>query len=194
MKARRRSFQVVFSVVSSFVSLYQILNPKVLKFKIASVEQESDQFRLALDVKVRQLDLWHSSHVLFWNSKVELKFETKFLFCMCSCVWKKILRPYIFYYELCARSTHRFHFLTVWTLCPIITNAIHDPDLLQRNMQDRSKLITNKYCKARCYKIGLLTAPEPYSCVWLCLTVHSITSAHLNLTTPCTHCKSEKWI
>ena len=84
------SFQVVFSVVSSFVSLFdQTLNPKVLKFKIASMEQESDQFRLALDVKVRQLDLWHSSLVLFWKSKVELKFETKVLFCMCSCVWNK---------------------------------------------------------------------------------------------------------
>ena len=56
----------MFSLVSSFVSFHdQVPNPKVLKFKIASMEQESDQLRLALDVKVRQLDLWHSSHVLF---------------------------------------------------------------------------------------------------------------------------------
>ena len=99
------SFQAIFSLVSSFVSFYdQVPNPKVLKFKIASMEQESDQFRLALDVKVHQLDLWHSSHVLFWNGKVELKFDTKFLFCMCSCVWKKISSSiYILLWIVCKK-------------------------------------------------------------------------------------------
>ena len=86
------------------IIFHQVPNPKVLKFKIASMEQESDQLRLALDVKVRQLDLWHSSHVLFWNSKVELKFETKFLFCTCSCVWKKNIFTHIYFTMNCIQE------------------------------------------------------------------------------------------
>ena len=37
----------------------EVGNLRNLKVKVAGMEQEADELGLALDVEVRQLDLWH---------------------------------------------------------------------------------------------------------------------------------------